>query len=147
MARRMRLKGVKQLRAAILRADPELREEVLEEVENSTARMLSDARNRLNSAASYAEFHHGKRGMQNITGTFRRLYRRSISKKQLKGRGGLLSSTSVARAPQVRWFNDGTINQPARPFHDDAFEAEEDRFIKNQAPALRRALTKVFGPV
>lgn len=118
----------------------------MEEVENSTRRMLSDARARLNTAASYAELYHGQQGMQNVTGQFRRLYRRSISKKQLKGRVGLLSSTSVARAPQVRWFNDGTINQPARPFHDDAFEAEEDRFIRNQAPALRRALTKVFGP-
>lgn len=108
--------------------------------------MLSDARARLNTAAQYAELYHGKPGMQNITGTFRRLYRRSISKKQLKGRVGLLSSTSVARAPQVRWFNDGTSHQPARPFHDDAFEAEEGPYITNQTRALRRVLTKIFGP-
>lgn len=110
-----------------------------DEVKASTDRMWYDARDRLATAAKYAELHHGGAGMQNITGAFRRRYRRSVSKTQLKGRVGLLSSTSIRRTPQVRWFNDGTANQPARPFHDDAFEAEEGDYITNQTRAAARS--------
>lgn len=145
MARsRVRVTGTKELKAAIRRAPLALQEEALDEVKASTDRMWYDARDRLATAAKYAELHHGGAGMQNITGAFRRRYRRSVSKTQLKGRVGLLSSTSIRRTPQVRWFNDGTANQPARPFHDDAFEAEEGDYITNQTQALRRVLNKVF---
>mgnify|MGYP000052233265 CR=1 FL=1 len=71
MARsRVKVHGVKEVRRAIQRAEPALRDEALVEVENSTREMLSDARSRLNAAASYAAFWHGQPGMQNITGNF-----------------------------------------------------------------------------
>ena len=141
---RVRVRGVKELRRAILRAEPALREEALQEVINSTEAMYQDARDRLDSASSYAAFWHGQEGMQNITGQFRRLYRRSVSKKKLLGRVGFLSARSNARVFYAHFFLDGTVNQPARPIHDDAFEAEEPRYVAKQREALRRVLTKIF---
>lgn len=114
------------------------------EVRKSTKAMHDDAKRRFDSAASYAEFWHGKRGMQNITGRARRLYRWSVSRAKLLGRVGVLTPMSLRRVFYLSTFLYGSVNQPARPVHDDAFEAERDVYIQNQSRALRRVLRKIF---
>jgi len=139
-----RVRGTKAIKAAIRRAGPALQDEALKEVRESSRRMYYDAQARFNIASAYAEFYHGKLGMQNITGNARRLYRWSISKKLLRGRVGILSPMSARRVFYLSIFLYGSINQPARPVHDDAFEAERDVYTQNQTRALRRVLARVF---
>jgi hypothetical protein len=139
-----RVRGVKAVRAAIKRAGPEVQEEALKEVRNSTRRMHRDAMARFNLASAYAEFWHGRPGMQNITGNARRLYRWSVSKAQLRGRVGVLSAASMRRVYYLWIFLYGSVNQPARPVHDDAFEAERDVYTANQTRMLRKVLRRVF---
>lgn len=140
-----RVRGVREVRRAIQRAGPEIQNEALKEVRRSTQAMHRDAMARFNTASSYATFWHGKIGMQNITGRARRLYRWSISKKRLTGRVGVLTPGSMRRVYYLWIFLYGSINQPARPVHDDAFEAERGPYIANQSRALRRVLARLFG--
>lgn len=139
-----RVRGVRDVKAAIRKAGPAVEEEALTEVRKSTRRMHADAKLRFDTASSYASFYHGKRGMQNITGLARRLYRWSVSKRQLKGRVGVLSAQSARRVYYLRSFLYGSVNQPARPVHDDAFEAERDNYTANQSLALKRVLRRIF---
>lgn len=139
-----RVRGAKNVRAALRRAPQALRDEAIEEVTASTKRMHADAKGRFATAAAYGSFWHGKAGMQSITGTVRRLYRYSISKKMMRGRVGILSAASSRKAWYLRFFLFGTSRQPARNVHDDAFEAEKDVYTVNQSRALKRALSKVF---
>lgn len=140
-----KIRGVREIRKAIHRAGPALEDEALEEVRKSSQAMYRAARANLDRASQFAPLYHGGAGMQNITGIARRNYRWSISKRQLKGRVGLLSSTANKKAFYLRFFNDGTVHQPARPFHDRAFEGERDTYLANQGVALRRVLAKLFG--
>ncbi|MEL6310748.1 MAG: hypothetical protein AAFQ17_00020 [Pseudomonadota bacterium] len=140
-----RVRGVKEVRKAILRAPQALKDEALDEVRNSTKAMHADVRRRFNTASSYAAFWHGGVGMQNISGQLRRLYRWSVSKSQLRGRVGILSRQSARRVFYLRFFLYGTRDQPARNVHDDAFEAEREVYIDAQTKALRRVLKKIFG--
>lgn len=139
-----KVRGSRELRAAIRRAPAELRDEALQEVRRSTKNMYDDAIRRLATASAYAPFEHGGAGMQSITGTVRRYYRWSVSKTRLSGRVGLLSTTAAKRAFYLRFFLDGTAHQPARPIHDDAFEAERDVYIANQKRAMDRIMRRVF---
>ena len=140
-----KVKGVRELRAAIRTAPRHLQEEVLKEVRASTKRMHRDAVQRFATAARYAPFFHGQAGMRRVTGNVKRFYRQTVSKARLLGRVGLLSERANRRAFYLRFFLDGTITQPARPVHDDAFEAERETFIINQKRALKKALTKIFA--
>jgi hypothetical protein len=139
-----KVRGAKDVRAAIQRAPVALQDEAVEEVTASTKRMYYDAKGRFATAAAYGSFWHGKAGMQNITGTVRRLYRFSVSKKMMRGRVGILSAASSRKAWYLRFFLYGTSRQPARNVHDDAFEAEKDVYTVNQTRALKRVITKVF---
>lgn len=138
-----KIRGSKELKAAIRRAGPDLRKEATAEVRKSTKQMHATFMLLLNSAASYAPLWHGKPGMQNITGTARRSYRWSISEKRMSGRVGLLSPAAERRAFHLGFFLYGTVHQPARNAHDDAFERERDVFIHNQGQALARVLRKI----
>lgn len=139
-----RVRGAQAVRTAIRRAGPAVQDEALKEVRASTQRMYIDAMARFDTASSYADFYHGKRGMQNITGQARRLYRWSVSKKRLVGRVGVLSAASLRRVYYLWIFLYGSVNQPARPVHDDAFEAERDVYTLNQSRALNRVLSRLF---
>ena len=138
-----KIRGSKELKAAIRRAGPDLRKEATAEVRKSTKQMHTTFMMLLNSAASYAAFWHGKPGMQNITGTARRSYRWSVSENRMSGRVGLLTPASERRAFHLGFFLYGTVHQPARNAHDDAFERERDVFIQNQGQALARVLRKI----
>lgn len=138
-----KVRGAKELRAAIRKAGPALRKEATAEVRASTKRMHSTVMMLLSSAASYAPLHHGGLGMQNITGVARRSYRFSVSEKSMKGRVGLLSSAAENSAFYLRFFFYGTVHQPARNAHDDAFERERDVFIVNQTKALQRVVSQI----
>lgn len=140
-----KVKGVRELRAVIRRAPRHLQEEVLKEVRASTKRMHRDAIKRFDTASRYAAFFHGGAGMRRVTGNVKRFYRQSVSKARLLGRVGLLSKKANQKAFYLRFFLYGTITQPARPVHDDAFEAERDTYIINQKRALKKALTKIFA--
>lgn len=139
-----KVRGAADVKRAIRRAGPALEDEALKEVRVSSKRMHDDAMRRFATASSYAEFWHGKPGMQNITGNARRLYRWSVSRAKLQGRVGVLSPASMRRVYYLWIFLYGSVNQPARPVHDDAFEAERDPYIANQTRALQRVLSKLF---
>ena len=138
-----KIRGSKELKAAIRRAGPELRKEATNEVRKSTKNMHRTVMMLLSSAAIYAPLWHGKPGMQNITGLARRSYRYSVSEKRMSGRVGLLSAASERRAFYLGFFFYGTVHQPARNAHDDAFERERDLFIYNQGKALERVMRKI----
>ena len=139
-----RVRGGAQVRAALKRAPARLREEALEEVIASSKRMHDRAMRVFDTASSYARFYHGRTGMQNISGNARRYYRRTVSRATLVGRVGLLSGAANRNAFYLRYFNDGTSNQPARPVHDDAFEAEREAYIQAQTKALASVLKRLF---
>ena len=130
-------------RRAIKRAGPELQRQALEEVKTSSKKMYDTTMAGLNSAATYGSFYHGKPGMQSITGIFRRNYRWSISKARMTGRVGFLSAKAARSAFYAKWFFYGSENQPARPVHDDAFEANREPYIKAQSVALRAVLARL----
>lgn len=138
-----KMRGAKELRAALKRAPDDLREEASKEVRESTKRMHRKVMQLLNSAASYAPFHHGGMGMQNITGAARRAYRYSVADKGLKGRVGLLSPAAEQRAFYLRFFLYGTSHQPSRNVHDTAFEGEREDFIVHQRKALESVLRRM----
>lgn len=138
-----KIRGAKELRAAIKRAPAELRKEATDEVKASTKRMHETVMQLLNSAAIYAPLYHGGPGMQNITGNARRNYRYSIVDKGMRGRVGLLSPAAESKAFYLRMFFTGTVHQPARPAHDDAFEQERDVYIANQSRALARVIARL----
>jgi hypothetical protein len=135
-----RIRGAKELRASLKKMSPALKNEAMKEVEASTKRMHETARMLMGTAAIYAPLWHGGAGMQDITGAARRNYRRSILRSQMRGRVGLLTPAAERAAFYLRFFIDGTVHQPARNFHDDAFERERDVFIRNQGLALERVL-------
>lgn len=138
-----KIRGAKELRAAIRRAGPDLRKEATAEVRASTKRMHGTVMMLLGTAAIYAPLWHGKAGMQNITGIARRSYRYSVSENRMKGRVGLLSAAAESRAFYLRFFFYGSVHQPARNAHDDAFERERDVYIFNQGKALQRVLSRI----
>lgn len=138
-----KIRGAKELRAALRRAPADLKDEAMKEVKASTDRMHRRVMELLATASSYAEFWHGKPGMQNITGAARRNYRKSVSRVRMQGRVGLLSSSAERAAFYLRFFFYGTSHQPARPAHDEAFEDEKDTFIENQGKALERVLRRL----
>lgn len=138
-----RIRGAEDVRKAIRKAGPELQRQALEEVRASSKKMHQDAMAGLDTAASYAALYHGKPGMQNITGTFRRFYRWSVSPTKMKGRVGFLSARAAHKAFYAKWFFYGSANQPARPVHDDAFEANREPYIKAQSVALRAVLARL----
>ncbi|MCG8668917.1 MAG: hypothetical protein MI867_05850 [Pseudomonadales bacterium] len=138
-----RVRGADDVRKAIRRAGPELQRQALEEVKAHSQKMYQDTMAGLDTAASYGTFYHGKPGMQNITGIFRRNYRWSVSKAKLKGRVGFLSARAARKAFYAKWFFYGSENQPARPVHDDAFEANREPYIKAQSVALRAVLARL----
>lgn len=139
-----KIHGAKELRAAIRRAEPMLRDEATKEVRASTIRMHRKVKELLNSAASYAPLYHGGPGMQNITGVARRSYRYSVTDKGMTGRVGLLSSKAESSAFYLRFFFYGTSHQPSRNAHDDAFEDERDVFVVNQQAALNRVISRLL---
>lgn len=141
----VKVHGTKELKRAIRRAPAVLQEEALKEVRKSTQSMYQGAKHGFDTASNYGAFYHGKAGMQSVTGAARRFYRWSVSKAALRGRVGLLTPRARKKAFYLRFFMDGTVNQPARPVHDDAFEAEREPYIQNQTRALKRVLTKIFG--
>ena len=138
-----KVRGTKELRAALRRAPAHLREEAAEPVREHTKGMHRRVMELLNSASSYAPFWHGKMGMQDITGIARRTYRYSVIDKGLKGRVGLLSAKAARKAFYLKFFMFGTINQPARNVHDTAFEEHRDDYIIDQKAALERVLRKL----
>lgn len=138
-----KIRGAKELKAAIRRAGPDLRKEATDEVRKSTKQMHATFMMLLNSAASYAALWHGGLGMKNLTGTARRSYRYSVSERKMSGRVGLLSAASEKKAFHLGFFLYGTAHQPSRNAHDDAFERERDVFIYNQGQALARVLRKI----
>lgn len=131
------------MRRAIRRAPQELQDEALVEVRRSAKKMHDSAKAKLNVASKFAPLWHGKIGMQNITGVFRRNYRWSVAKRSLRARVGVITPAAARKAPQIYWFNNGTVNQPARPFHDEAFEGEREPYIQNQKAALNSVLNKL----
>ena len=139
----VKIRGAKELRAAIKRAGPELRAEATKEVRASTKRMHQMAQAGFNSASALAPFWHGKSGMQSITGAARRNYRMSVTKDGMTGRVGLLTGTALKNAFYLKYFLFGTSHQPARNVHDLAFEAEAPDFITNQGLALERVLRRM----
>lgn len=139
-----KIRGAKELRAAIRRAGPALRKEATEEVRASTKRMHSKVMAMLmTSGIAYAPHWHGKPQMQNITGNARRNYRYSVSERRMSGRVGLLSPSAESRAFYLRFYLFGTVHQPSRNVHDDAFEQERDIFILNQGKALERVMRQL----
>lgn len=139
-----KIRGAKELRAAIKRAGPALRKEATVEVRASTKRMHSRVMALLmTSGIAYAPHWHGGAAMQNITGTARRNYRYSVSERRMSGRVGLLSPAAERRAFHLGFYLYGTRHQPARNVHDDAFEDERDTFILNQGKALQRVLRQL----
>lgn len=138
-----RIIGIKELQAA-LKASPEfVRQEATKEVRASSTAMRAKVMELLASAASYAPLWHGQPGMLNVTGKARRNYRVSVVKGGLEGRVGLLTPAAEKAAPELRFFLYGTVHQPSRNAHDDAFEAERDPFIVRQEAALERALVRM----
>lgn len=131
------------MKAALRRAPRHLQDEAMKEVEASTRAMHREAMAGFAIAARYAAFWHGQIGMRNITGTARRFYRWSVSRRMMRGRVGLLSRTAERRAFYLRFFLYGTRNQPARPVHDDAFEGEREVYIQRQAQALQRVVRRL----
>ena len=138
-----RIIGGKELRAALMKAPADLREEAGAEVRASTKRMHRKAMELFNSAASFAPFWHGQPGMQNITGAARRAYRYSVVNKGLTGRVGVLTGAAMGKVPELRWFLFGTSRQPARNVHASAFEDERDVFFVNQRKALQSVLRRM----
>lgn len=138
-----RVRGAKELRAAIKRLPADLRTEASKEVRASTMAMHRKVIELLSSAASYAPFWHGKAGMQNVTGAARRSFRYSVVDKGLTGRVGLLSAAAEQKAFYLRFFLHGSVHQPARNVFDDAFEGERDVFIANQLRALTSVLARL----
>lgn len=138
-----RVRGGKELRAALKRLPEDLRQEASKEVRASTIAMHRKVMALLSSAASYAPFWHGKAGMQNVTGAARRSFRYSVSDKGLTGKVGLLSAAAEQRAFYLRFFLNGTKDQPARNVFADAFEDERDVFIANQRRALDSVLARL----
>lgn len=139
----VKIRGAKEVRAAIRAAGPDLRREAGKEVQASTKRMHREAMQMFATAATFAPFWHGKDGMQSITGAARRAYRYSTTRDGLKGRVGLLSSAALGRAFYLRFFLYGTAHQPARNVHDLAFEGERDVFMVNQGHALENVLRRM----
>lgn len=138
-----KVRGAKELRAAIRNAPKDLRAEAVKEVRASTIKMHRTVYQLLNSAASYAPLWHGQAGMQDITGNARRSYRYSVVDNGMKGRVGLLSAAAERNAFYLRFFFHGTVHQPSRNAHDDAFEQERDVYIHNQGLALERVLRRM----
>jgi hypothetical protein len=138
-----KIHGARELRAAIRRAPQDLRDEAIKEVKASTDQMHRRVMELLASASKFAPLWHGKPGMQNITGAARRNYRKSVSKAKMQGRVGLLTSGAERAAFHLRFFFYGTSHQPARPAHDEAFEAERDVFIERQTKALANVLRRM----
>lgn len=139
-----KIRGTRELKAAIRRAGPALRKEATEEVRASTKRMHSRVMALLmTSGIAYSPHWHGGAAMQNITGNARRNYRYSVSERRMSGRVGLLSPAAERRAFYLGFYLYGTVHQPSRNVHDDAFEAERDIFIDNQGKALERVLRQI----
>lgn len=130
---------------ALRRAGPEVQKEAFKEVERSTKAIYDKTMSGFDHAGAIAPLFHGKPGMRNISGKARRLYRWSISKKQMKGRVGLLTKRSSRRAFYLSFFMFGTATQAARPVHQIASDSEKDAFEAAQRAALRRVFRKLFG--
>ena len=104
----VKLRGVKEIRAAIKRAGPDLRKAATKEVKVSIDRMHREAMQGFDGASMFAPFWHGKDGMQSITGAARRAYRKSVSRDGMTGRVGLLSSSALGHAYYLKFFLYGT---------------------------------------
>ena len=136
-----KMTGVNQLRSVLRKLPRDMQDAATKELKSSTERMHRHAIGLLNTAGALAPLWHGEAGMQTITGAARAAYRRSFSQKSMTVRVGLLSSSALKQGYYLRFFNDGTIHQPARPFHDIAAETERPLF----EAAQKRALAQVFA--
>lgn len=140
----VKIRGSKELRAALRKAPRDLKREAIKEVRNSTRRMHRAVLAMLmTSGATYAAHWHGLPQMQNLSGVARRNYRFSVSERRMSGRVGLLSSGAERAAFYLSFYFYGTVHQPARPVHDDAFEDERETFVSNQGRALAEVLRKM----
>lgn len=125
-----RMVGVREYRAALKRLPQHLKDEVATSIKTTVDAV--HARGKSNIASMVTR----------RTGTLDRNYRRSVSKKSLKGRVGYLSAAARSAAFYARFINDGTIKMQARPFHTNAVEAEKEldeaRMVQARDKALRR---------
>lgn len=125
-----KMTGVRVYRAALKRLPAHLREEVAESIQETVNGVHS--RGKANIATMTNE----------QSGDLNRLYRKSNAPKTLRGRVGYLSAASRAKAFYARFVNDGTIKMAARPFHDNAVEAEQEldtaRMVKARDDAFRK---------
>ncbi len=78
------------------------------------------------------------------SGELEKNYRRSVSKKSLKGRVGYLSRKAASAAFYARFVDGGTINMAARPFHTNAVEAEREHGERRMREARDKAIRQ-FG--
>ncbi len=138
-----RIIGTTQLQAALKASPAVVREEATKEVRASANAMRARVMDLLASAASYAPLWHGQPGMLNLTGKARRNYRVSVVKDGMEGKVGLLTPAAEKATPELRWFFFGTVHQPSRNAHSDAFETERGPFMIKQEAALERALARL----
>lgn len=125
--------GVREYRAALKAAPDHLRDKVAEAVKATT--FAVHARGKANIASM----------VKRRSGTLARRYRKSFSKKTLRGRVGYLSTASRADAFYARFINDGTVNMPARPFHTNAVEAERELDTQRMVKARDNMLGRLGG--
>ena len=134
-----RITGVREYRAALKFASPHLRDRVLEAIRATT--IAVHARGKANIASMTTR----------RTGELSRLYRRSVSKKTLRGRVGYLSAASRGKVFYARFVHDGTASTgfgkgiTARPFHDNAVEAEHEQDTQRMVRARDKMLANLGG--
>lgn len=124
--------GVAEARQALRNAPKYIRflaADVIEDVIKSTH---LDAKANMNSM-----------GIKKKSGNLSRFYRRSINKKKLTGRVGLLSSRARKKAFYARFINDGTEKMTARPFHTAAVEKNDAKFLSDSINVLRKVGLKL----
>ncbi|MEO0623137.1 MAG: hypothetical protein AAF183_13000 [Pseudomonadota bacterium] len=106
--------GVREYRTALKDAPEDLQREVFGAIKQTVDGV--HGRGKANLAAMTDE----------QSGTLRRLYRKTTSRRSLSGRVGYLSDAARFDVFYARFIHDGTIHMPARPFHGNAIEAEQE---------------------
>lgn len=122
--------GIREYRAVLKKAPAELRAEVFEAIGTTVNGVHARAKSNIRTM------------VKRRTGVLEKNYRKYVSRQNLTGRVGYLSSAARAAAFYAGFVNDGTQNAPAKPFHTNAVEAEKEldtaRMMKARDDVVRK---------
>lgn len=108
-------KGAREWQRAMRQLPDDLRDKVADALRQTVDAVHSRGRANIRSM------------VERRSGVLEKNYRKSVSRKSLKGRVGYLSKRAAQQAFYAPFIHDGTQYITARPFHANAVEAERER--------------------